>query len=209
MSGRQLPVGEQTLHGRWESQEPQTVGDGRATLAHPRRHLIVREAEVIDQLLICRRFLEGSEILTMQVLDQRLLDRAHIVGHTNHRGNGGQPRSLRGSPPALSGNQLVGVVVEWPDEDRLEHAHLGDRCGQLTQALLIEEHARLVWVRGDGRDGNVGQDRCRGSSVTIRAFSRRDDRTQPLAQTTRSCHGAPPVQRLDRRSHPERWGRTS
>ena len=48
-----------------------------------------------------------------------------------------QLRPLRRPPAALAGDQLI-AVVDRPDEDRLEHAALGDRGGQLGQRLLVE-----------------------------------------------------------------------
>ena len=44
---------------------------------HPGRHLLVGQAELIDQLLMMHgRFFQGVEVLTVQILDQSLLQAA-------------------------------------------------------------------------------------------------------------------------------------
>ena len=58
------------------------------------------------------------------------------------------------APAALAGDELVAVLAERPDEDRLEDAVLADRRRQLVERLLVEDHPRLVRVRLDPIDGD-------------------------------------------------------
>ena len=51
------------------------VGDRRAALADSIGDLLVGQVEVLDQLLVGGGLLERGEILAMQVLDERPLDR--------------------------------------------------------------------------------------------------------------------------------------
>ena len=48
--------------------------------AHPGRHLVVGESELLDQLLVGGRLLEGVEVLAVKVLDQRLLEADRVAG---------------------------------------------------------------------------------------------------------------------------------
>ena len=49
----------------------------------------------------------------------------------------------------FAGDELVAVLAEWPDEDRLEDAMLADRARQLRESGLVEDRPRLVRVRLD------------------------------------------------------------
>ena len=73
-------------------------------------------------------------------------------------GTVGEPGPLGGPPASLAGDQLVAPVDD-PHEDRLEHAELGDRGGQLAERLLVEVHPRLVRVGHDVGDRDLGEHR--------------------------------------------------
>ena len=60
--------------GSWNSRRVLVTAD--AALADPGGHLVVGEVEVLDQLLVGGRLLERVEVLAVEVLDQRLLERA-------------------------------------------------------------------------------------------------------------------------------------
>ena len=118
VAGRQLAVGEQMLHRRGKAEQTHAVGDRRAALADPGRHLIVGELEVLDQLLVRSRLLERREILPVQVLDECLLDRARssvvrmtagIVARPARcaRANAARRRSVRSSRRRSAGRGSV------------------------------------------------------------------------------------------------------
>ena len=206
MSGRELAVREQTLD-RWrQPEQPNRVGDRRSALADTGGHLVVRELEVLDQLLERRRFLERRQVLTMQVLDERLLDRTEVVGGPDDGRDGRQTGTLRRPPAPLTGDQFVLAVADRSDEDRLQHAHLGDRGRQLDQPLLGEVHAGLMGIRRDRRRGHVGE---RRAVPGARHVTRGDQRAETLSETatTRHEHG-PPSRHRDRRWRRENVDRT-
>ena len=98
MTGRDGPLRQGTLGPGRELQQPQGVGHRGPALAHPGRHLLMGQAELVDQLLVGRRLLQGVEVHPVEVLDQRLFQAGHIVGHLDqHREwSAGRP----GGPPA-------------------------------------------------------------------------------------------------------------
>ena len=100
VTGRQLAVGQQVLHGRRQAEQAQRVGDRRAALADALGDVVVGELEVLDQLLVGRRLLQRGEVLAVEVLDQRLLDGAHVVGGAD---DGRHRRSARPDGPPASG----------------------------------------------------------------------------------------------------------
>jgi hypothetical protein len=71
---RQLVLGHEPLDRGRQLEQAQGVGDRRAAPADPLCHLVVREGEVFDQLLVRRSFLERIQVVAMEVLDQRLLE---------------------------------------------------------------------------------------------------------------------------------------
>ena len=75
VAGGQLAVGHEVLDRRRELEQAQGVGDRRAALADPLGDLLLGELEVLDQLLVGRGLLERVEVLAVEVLDQRLLER--------------------------------------------------------------------------------------------------------------------------------------
>jgi len=99
-----------------------------------------------------RRFLERREVLALEVLDDRDLESGVVVDLLDEGRDRRDAGLARRSPAALAGDQLVAVVTERPDEDRLEDAVLGDRGGELTQRVLVEHRPRLARVRFDPID---------------------------------------------------------
>src|SRR5262249_15920184 len=73
------------LDRRWELQEPQRVRDRDAAASDARRHLIVSEVEVLDELLVRGCILERVEVGAMDVLDQGVLEGRRVVGGTDQR----------------------------------------------------------------------------------------------------------------------------
>ena len=72
---------------------------------------------------------------------------------------------LRGTPPALAGDELIGVRPDGPDEDRLEDAVLTDRRGELVERLLVECEPRLFRVGLDPVDLDDPDADAAGGSV--------------------------------------------
>ena len=92
----------ESLYGRRELQDAQTVRDRGPALADPASDVVVREFEVLDELLIRRGLLERIECLALHVLDDRLLEGERVVGHSDDRGDALEPDLARRAPPALA-----------------------------------------------------------------------------------------------------------
>jgi hypothetical protein len=70
-------------------------------------------------------------------------------------------RALRSSPAALASDQLI-AIVHRPDQDRLEHAALGNRRCQLGEGLFLEDLAWLgrIWPNTGDVDRPDTTGRC-------------------------------------------------
>ena len=86
------------------------------------------QAELVDELLVGRRLLQCVEIHPVEVLDERLLQAGHIVGHLDQDRNGLQAGAPGRSPTPLPRDELVAVLftLELTHEHRLEEADLPD-----------------------------------------------------------------------------------
>jgi len=91
------------------------------------------ESELLDQLLIGSRLFEHVEILTMEVLDQSLLEAVCVIRRLDQDRNGVQPCSAGRTPPSLTGDQFElvrGLVTDATDQHRLEDTELFDGSRQ-------------------------------------------------------------------------------
>ena len=113
--------------------------------------LVLAVAMLLDQLPIALGLLDRVQILALDILDQRDLGGRRIVDLADDRRDGVQPRPLRRPPAALAGDDLDSRRRR-AQQDRLQHASLGNRFGQLVERLLVEMHARLVGIGPDPRD---------------------------------------------------------
>ena len=156
MASLDLPFGQQPLDISGEREQANGVGDVRSRVAEPFGHGLLRHAEILEQFLERPGQLERSQILAMDVLDQRFTERLGVVAMTDDRRDRGQPRQPGRSNPPLPGHQLV-APVPGPNDHRLEHADLTDGASQRSQRFLGEIPARLSRVRGDGTHGDLEQ----------------------------------------------------
>ena len=70
MTSTQHARGHPALHQRGQLQQAQRVGDLRTRSAYPGGQLIMGAAEVVQQLLICRRLFKSVELAAVQVLQE-------------------------------------------------------------------------------------------------------------------------------------------
>src|SRR4030095_5268530 len=113
--------------------------------------LFLGMAVILDEPPVALRFLDCVEVLALDILDQRDLERLFLAEIANDRGPLVQPRLLRRPPAPLAGDDLEAVAV-WPHDDRLDHAARFDRFGQLGERVLLEDAPGLVRMRLDARD---------------------------------------------------------
>src|ERR1700733_10045401 len=144
--------GDPLLHGGWQVQQPERVADVRPGPADLLRQLLVGRAEVVQQLLVRRGLLQGVELLTVQVLHQRVPQHVVVMSRANDGGNEVQAGSLGPTPGPFAHDQLVAGTTEAAHHHRLEESDLGDRSGQLVECVVIESPPRLPRIRRDGVD---------------------------------------------------------
>src|SRR5690606_14765810 len=81
-------------------------------------------------------------------------------------------RLLRGTPTALAGDELIAPTGERANDDRLDHAALGDRAGQLLERALVELAAGLLRMRLDGGNGQAREAFAADGRLPALAFGR-------------------------------------
>src|SRR6478752_9465975 len=155
MSGREDAGRDATLDGRGQLQQPQRVGDLRPRAADALGELLVRAAEVLEQLAVGGRLLERVELRAVKVLQQRVAEHVVVVGLAHDRGDRVATGLLGGAPATLAHDQLVRVLARAAYDDGLQEADLLDRVHQLGERLLLEDLTRLAGVRTDLRDGQL------------------------------------------------------
>ena len=115
------------------------------------RELLVRRAELVQQLLVRGRLFERVQVGAVDVLEQRVPQHRVVAGVPDDRRDGLLADGLGGPPAALAHDQFVAAVADVADDDRLEEADLLDRGLQLLERLLVEDVPRLLGVRLDRR----------------------------------------------------------
>src|SRR6185295_4316307 len=85
-------------------------------------------------------------VLALDVLDQSELERFAIRGTPDDDGDLLQARELRRTQAALSGDQHVGTVRTFADDERLDHAIFADRLGEVRESSVVEVAAGLVVI---------------------------------------------------------------
>jgi hypothetical protein len=133
---------------------------------------------LVDHPVVHRRLFEGRQVLALEVLDDRDLERGVVVDLFDQRLDRREARLLRGAPAAFAGDQLVAVLAERSDEDRLQNAVLADRIRELMEGSLVEDRPRLVRVRLDP----IERDRLDANAPTrVLGGQQGDDRRGELA----------------------------
>jgi hypothetical protein len=128
------------LHGGREIQQADRVGDMRPRPPDPMCQLFMGRFEIVEELLICRCFLKGIQLLAVQVLDESV---------TN------QLRQLTGAPAPLAHDYLESVGSHATNHDRLQQPNHLDRLSELSQGLVIEDLPWLPRVRSDRVHGDL------------------------------------------------------
>jgi hypothetical protein len=140
------------LHGRRQVQQPQGVGDVRPGAADLAGEFLVGGAEIVEELLVGRGLFERVELLTVQVLDQRVPEHVVVVRLLDDGADLAQAGPLRRAPPALARDKLVPAGRGRADDHGLQQADLPDGLGKLVECVLVEAQPRLPRVRGDRGD---------------------------------------------------------
>src|SRR5689334_7709690 len=99
----------------------------------------------MDQLAIALCFLQWIQVLALDVLDQSELGGRRLVHLTDDRRDAVDSRALGRAPTPLASDDEE-ILTRGPKQDRLQHAALTDRLGELVERLLVELHSRLVRI---------------------------------------------------------------
>ena len=177
VTGGHLALVDQVLHLVGQIEQAQRVRDRRARLGDLVGQLGLRHLVLGEQLAVAARLFDRVQVLALQVLDERELERLRRRRRQHAHRHPLQARQPRGPPPPLTCDDLVALAVRTHD-DRLEQAHLLDRVRELRDALFVDVGARLVRVGRDHVDGELGD-----FSGRLRLLRRaRDERGQAAAE---------------------------
>ena len=161
-----------------------------ARLVNQLPDFILGMAVAVDQLLIALRLLERVQVLALNILDQRQLGHGRFVDLADNRGDrsGGARVGPRASAARPRRSEILAIGAK---QDRLEHAALRNRFGELVERLLVKLDARLAGVGPDPRDLDLAHSaarrRVRGRG-RVRLFAQK--RGKAAAQTRRLAHAA-------------------
>ena len=142
------------LHAIGQLKQPHRVRDRRPGPTHTLGELLMREPEVVDELPISERGLDGIKILALEVLDEGELKLLPIGQLADHRRDPIQPDGDRRSETPLAGHQLI-PLEGLGHEDRLDHPVLANARDQGGKRRVIDPLAWLVRVRSDPSEGDL------------------------------------------------------
>ena len=148
-------------------QQAERVRHGRATLPHAIGDLLVRRAEVVDELTEGRSLFQGVQVDALQVLDQRVAQHLIVAGLTDDRGDASEAGETTRTPPALPCHELV-ASVDRAHDDRLEQTDGPDGCGEFPECIVVDRGRRLAGVWSDLIDRDVAQLRAAGDDDFVR-----------------------------------------
>src|SRR6202171_5302425 len=143
-----------------------------AALADHLGKIGLRIEEFIAEPLVAGRFLEGIEVGSLDVFDDRELERLPVVGLEGDDRHLMQSGSLRRPPAPLTGDNFVSVrdPCQRAREKWLNDAFFLDRGGQLVEGFFTEISTRVAWIGAEKFDRNLLlAARARGGGECLRA----------------------------------------
>src|SRR3984893_2540918 len=127
-----------------------------AALADHLGKIGLRIEEFIAEPLVAGRFLEGIEVGSLDVFDDRELERLPVVGLEADYRHFMQSGALRRPPAPLTGDNFEAVrsARHGAREKRLNDAFFLDRGGQLVEAVLAKIPPRVARIGAERFDRN-------------------------------------------------------
>src|SRR5271157_2993211 len=124
-------------------------------LANDSRNIGMGIAVVGTQLAVTRGFLEGIEIRTLDIFDDRDFERFAITCFHHNNWNVMLSRPLGRAPPTLASDNLIpfGDLRDRANQDGLDDATLLYRRGQIVELCIIELLARITRVWSETLNG--------------------------------------------------------
>src|SRR6202030_4841168 len=109
------------------------------------------------ECVITLRFLHRIEVLALHVFDDRDLKRVGIADIDRHDRDLVQAGDLRGAPAPLTGDDLKAILYAFDrtHHERLDHAVLPDRIGELTEFGIGKGPARIARIGLDEFDRDL------------------------------------------------------
>ena len=152
-----VPDGEQILHDpgldlRVEIEQAHRVRDRGPALPDLLRDVFLAHPKFVRQPRVGLRFLDRVEIGALQVFDQRQLEHFQVGRLPNDGGRFAQAGFLGRAPAAFAGDELE-LVVDLPNDKRLDDAALPDGIDQLLERFALKFPARLERAGDDAGRG--------------------------------------------------------
>ncbi len=122
----------------------------------------------------------------MEVFDQRFHEQVRVLGVPHDDGNAVEAGPAGRPEASLPGDDLVGAGFGRAHHDRLHHADLPNRGGELVEAEIFELPARLTRIGSQRRQRD-------GQQPVLARLCRWDERPQATTQPRRAVHGPTPV----------------
>ena len=207
MTRRKHPGGDAGLHGLGQAQETQGIGDLRARAAKALRQLLLRDTEVLEQLLVRARLLERVQLSAMEILEQSIPQHGVVGGIAHDRGDRVETGEGGCSQSTLAHDELVARLAgtrsrALAHHDGLQHPELAHGVHELLERFRVELGARLLRVghdvgRRDRREAGPGN----GGEISLRrCWLREEDVDRPIAVGHRN-------ERADAAAEPRSLGR--
>src|ERR1700730_1197188 len=127
-----------------------------AALADHLGKIGLRIEEFVAKPLVAGRFLEWIEVGSLDVFDDRELERLPVVGLEDDNRHLMQSGALRRPPAAFTGDNFVSARDrrQRAREKRLIDAFFLDRSGQFVEGFLAEIPTWVAWIGAEKFDRN-------------------------------------------------------
>ena len=143
------------LNGSCKIQEPETVRHRRPIHPNDTRHLLVSHIKFVDQSAHPQSRLQGIEILTLQIFDQRHGDRRFVINFPNNNRYIGQSSALRCPPSPFTGDQFILIGSDRTNNKWLQQPLTSNRGCQIVQRAVFKVLAGLILPGSDKFDGEL------------------------------------------------------
>jgi len=160
VASRKYVCGDPALHQRRQLQQAECVGHLRAGAADTICQLLVRSTKVLQQLLVRRSFFERIQLAAVEVLEKCVAEQVVIGGVTDYRRDRGESGCLYRTPSTLAHHKLIWFSTRFGGStyhNWLENAYFTNRVHKLCHVVLIEDGTRLLTVRMDVRNRDLGK----------------------------------------------------
>ncbi len=102
-------VAKSELHFGGQLEQAQEVGHGGAFLADALAEAFLCEVVLVDELAECKGYLNGVEVLALDILDQGHLGELAVVGRANIGRHRCQSGFYGGAVASFAGDYLIGI----------------------------------------------------------------------------------------------------